>query len=1083
MFQHGSTTPTPRPLSASRQREKLRLSSFQMDPDRTTSQTPSSGISLLSQLDEDDSGYASPDSIIEMWEKQGVPHGAQILEYLQFDTGNKINLDDLSYALNQELKATEEDNATYQAALASYQCQLKYLKTIADSASEERDKLRTDLSEANARNALLLKEGEDSQKSLEKLRENEVRSMEKKHQEQLRQFSVDKEQERDLLVHQSAKDREQLEQEIVKLKGEETKLKERLSLTQKDLERFEPDLGEMTEKCADLEKTISKQQKDLDAASDIRKQLEEIEATRDDAINEHRMLTRQRIVHLEAENKELKDKNDEIIMEVEELKQQLEGKRPRRSRTVDARLPSRTGSTMSNYSKPVMTKSNSVSSEENYPDDEEEVRHGVNGTKRRRSLPKRPKSVGGLQGVDATNNQGSATVFTESEVKKIEAEKEERIRKLENAFSIERKDREDMFKMQITEIEEQHDKEREELIKFFNREKDGLRNEMKKEYKAKQAKNQQSLMKEFAEEKQDLFLKFETEKNHLQQLYLEEKYALEDKIRNELNEKLSRKLKEKQESFDKELDDSSSKNKEEIAAEQKQKVNLERQLNRLREEFEEEKVTMMNDFTREKADLEGKYQQHVKDLEETLAKKGKEGLRGRLQTDFYALLEKEKEQITIEQVGNNKSVLEEETKRLINQFEEEKQALTNKFKDEKEKLEKKYQEIVGEIKLEQAELSDRLHVEKVHLEKLCKQRNEELSKEYEMREQQSIKQKAELQEKVKELEKTASDFMNESMNNEKRTIAQQEELAKDIQETFEEEFVEQIERTKCAFDEERSEMGANMKLLQQELDEANYSKRLLEVKIKQLEDELEDVTASKNLLQARNQELETVLEKQRGAQNRIKELERELEDVKVAKKKQDTIEMETVLAEKEKIMNSRIQQEEDKAANANVALRLAQAAHQREQLELKDKMNKMIDKDQYDLIHEQFISVQTKVAELEQTVAQREKDASKMVANAHTEYKDKLKVLTEEKEKVDKKLSNAQDLLKDQTAKLLEELAKNSETDTLIKDLYVENSQLMKALNETERREKEVSSEMSHLEEKYKTLQNVVTKISMAALS
>ena len=432
-----------------------------MDPDRTTSQTPSSRISLLSQLDEDDSGYASPESIIEMWEKQGVPHGVQILEYLQFDTGNKINLDDLSYALNQELKATEEDNATYQAALASYQCELEYLKTIADSASEERDKLRTDLSEANARNVLLLKEGDDSQKSLEKLRENEVRSMEKKHQEQLRQFSVDKEQERDILVNQSAKDREQLEQEIVKLKDEETKLKERLSLTQKDLERFELDLGEMTEKCADLEKTISKQQKDLDAASDLRKQLEEIEATRDDTINEHRMLTRQRIDHLETENKELKDKNDEIIMEVEELRQQLEGKRPRRARTVDARLPSRTGSTMSNYSKPVMTKSNSVSSEENYPDDDEEVRHGMNGNKRRRSLPKRPKSVGGLQGLDATKNQGSAAVFTESEVKKIEAEKEERIRKLENAFSIERKDREDMFKMQITEIEEQHDKERE----------------------------------------------------------------------------------------------------------------------------------------------------------------------------------------------------------------------------------------------------------------------------------------------------------------------------------------------------------------------------------------------------------------------------------------------------------------------------------------------------------------------------------------------------------------------------------------------------------------------------------------------
>ena len=1081
LFQHGSTTPTPRPFSASRQREKLRLSSFQMDPDRTTSQTPSSGISLLSQLDEDHSGYVSPESIIELWEKQGVPHGAQILQYLQFDIGNKINLDDLSYALNQELKATEEDNATYQAALVSYQCELNYLKTIADSVGEERDKLKTDLSEANARNALLLKEGEDSQKSLEKLRENEVRSMEKKHQEQLKQFSVDKEQERDILVHQSAREREQLEQEIIQLKDEENKLKQRLSLTQKDLERFEVDLSEMTEKCADLEKTVLKQQKDLDAASDLQRQLEEIEATRDDTINEHRKLTSQRIEHLEAENKELKDKNDEITMEVEEFKQQLEGKRPRRSRTVDARLPSRAGSAMSE--KPVMTKSNSVSSGEFTPDEDEEVRRVMNGNKRQRSLPKRPKSVGGLQGVDAINNQDSATVFTESDVKRIEAEKEERIRKIENVFSIERKDMEDMFKMQITEIEEQHDKEKEELIKFFHKEKDSLRRELEKEYEVKQAKSQQTLTKDFAEEKQDIFLKFETEKNHLQQVFLEEKYALEDKIRNEMSEKLNKKLKEKQESFDKELDNSTSKSKEEIAAEQKQKVNLERQLNRLREEFEVEKVSMMNDFAREKADLERKHQQQVKDLEETLSKKGKEALRGRLQADFYALLEKEKEQITIEQVGNNKSLIEEETKRLNRQFDEEKQALTEKLKREKETLEKKYQEVVGEIKLEKAELSDRLNVEKVHLEKLCKQRNEELGKEYEMREQQLKKQKTELQEKVKELDKKVSDFMNEKMNNERRTIAKQEELAKDIQETFEEEFVEQIERIKCAFDEERSQMEANMKLLQQELDEANYNKKLSEVKIKQLEDELETVKASNNLLQARNQELETVLEKQRGAQNRIKELERELEDAKVAKKMQEKKEMEAILSEKLKIMNSKIQQEEEKTANANVALRLAQAAHQREQLELKDKMNKMIEKDQYDLIHEQFISVQTKVAELEQIVAQRGKDASKMVANTHTEYKDKLKVLTEQKEEVDKKLSNAQDLLKDQTAKLLEELAKNSETDILIKDLYVENSQLMKVLHETERREKEVSSKMSHLEEKYKTLQNVVTKISMAALS
>ena len=275
MFQHGSITPsvTPQPHSTPRQRDKLRISSLQMEPDRSSNQTPSfgsSGVTLLSQLNEDGSGYATPESIIEMWEKHGVTHGTQILEYLQFDCGTKINLSDLSYALNQELKATEEDNATYQAALVSYQAELRHLKTSADSASGERDKLKTDLTEANARNALLLKEGEDSQNSLEKMREKDIKSLEKKHQEQLKQLNVDKEQEREVLVQQSVKERQKLEKEIVKLKEEESKLKDKLSQTQKELEKLEHDISEMTEKCSELERAVLRQQKDLNAAGDLK---------------------------------------------------------------------------------------------------------------------------------------------------------------------------------------------------------------------------------------------------------------------------------------------------------------------------------------------------------------------------------------------------------------------------------------------------------------------------------------------------------------------------------------------------------------------------------------------------------------------------------------------------------------------------------------------------------------------------------------------------------------------------------------------------------------------------------------------
>ena len=35
---------------------------------------------------------------------------------------------DLSYALEQEMRSVEEDNATYQAAIASYEYELRFLK-------------------------------------------------------------------------------------------------------------------------------------------------------------------------------------------------------------------------------------------------------------------------------------------------------------------------------------------------------------------------------------------------------------------------------------------------------------------------------------------------------------------------------------------------------------------------------------------------------------------------------------------------------------------------------------------------------------------------------------------------------------------------------------------------------------------------------------------------------------------------------------------------------------------------------------------------------------------------------------------
>ena len=51
-----------------------------------------------------------------------------VLQYLEIDLHNKVNLADLSYALEHEMRTVEEESATYWAGFASCQQELQYLK-------------------------------------------------------------------------------------------------------------------------------------------------------------------------------------------------------------------------------------------------------------------------------------------------------------------------------------------------------------------------------------------------------------------------------------------------------------------------------------------------------------------------------------------------------------------------------------------------------------------------------------------------------------------------------------------------------------------------------------------------------------------------------------------------------------------------------------------------------------------------------------------------------------------------------------------------------------------------------------------
>ena len=62
------------------------------------------------------------------------------------------------------------------------------------------------------------------------------------------------------------------------------------------------------------------------------------------------------------------------------------------------------------------------------------------------------------------------------------------------------------------------------------------------------------------------------------------------------------------------------------------------------------------------------------------------------------------------------------------------------------------------------------------------------------------------------------------------------------------------------------------------------------------------------------------------------------------------------------------------------------------------------------------------------------------------------------------------------------QLQKNTKSDLLVKDLYVENAELLKTIYNTEKREKQAQNRIYDLEDKCTALQNLLSDITLVAL-
>ncbi|KAK2921490.1 hypothetical protein Q8A73_000975 [Channa argus] len=209
-----------------------------------------------------------------------------------------------------------------------------------------------------------------------------------------------------------------------------------------------------------------------------------------------------------------------------------------------------------------------------------------------------------------------------------------------------------------------------------------------------------------------------------------------------------------------------------------------------------------------------------------------------------------------------------------------------------------------------------------------------------------------------------------------------------------------------------------------------------------------------------------------------KQSELQVQGLKVQKLTQEHENLKTKLSELE---TARIQAL-DKAVRADTALSLVQAQHVRQLQEMQERVGDG-HREQVELLQAQLTEEQRKGQQLDETLKLQVQQNSSHLSIKHDQYEKAMAALQERADNLETKLKGVRMVLQEKVEQLKEQMAKNSKSSALVKDLYIENSQLMKALQVTEQRQKNAEKKNFLLEEKIHALNKLLRDIVPVALA
>ncbi|XP_072031917.1 uncharacterized protein [Amphiura filiformis] len=170
-----------------------------------------------------------------------------------------------------------------------------------------------------------------------------------------------------------------------------------------------------------------------------------------------------------------------------------------------------------------------------------------------------------------------------------------------------------------------------------------------------------------------------------------------------------------------------------------------------------------------------------------------------------------------------------------------------------------------------------------------------------------------------------------------------------------------------------------------------------------------------------------------------------------------------------------------KLLEAEMQISIAEAQRMRELQRLKDKQNRDTDKE-VSKLKKDILEKDHVVRELEKALSMKADQLGQAANRSKDELNQEVKEMRDQKVELEKKYRNTQRLLDEYMRKLKEQLTRSTRSDVLVKELYVENSKLQKALQVTEERQKIAEKNCHNLREKNHAYLHVLRRIAPAAM-